>query len=118
DDYQTWEGRLSKSPEANQFRSLVSIPLKSDNGVVGVFGLAHTTEHQKFDETAVEILTRFAHLASIALVNARLYEAAQKEITERKQAEEKFRILFAASPDAIVVIDPSQPGWPIVDCNE
>lgn len=118
EDYQTWEGRIAKSPGASRLRSLVSIPLKSENEVVGVFGLAHTTAEQKFDDTTVEILSRFAHLASIALDNARLYDAAQKEITERKQAEEKFRILFAASPDAIVLIDPYQPGWPIVDCNE
>ncbi|MCX6120741.1 MAG: PAS domain S-box protein [Ignavibacteriales bacterium] len=49
------------------------------------------------------------------------------DITERKLAEEArhiseklFRDLFNASPDAIVLIDPNNPGisWPIVDCNE
>ncbi len=39
---------------------------------------------------------------------------------ELPDTEEQFRQLFAASPDAIVLIDPSDPdvSWPIVDCNE
>jgi PAS domain S-box-containing protein len=50
-----------------------------------------------------------------------------RDITERKRAEEalneseeRFRRLFMASPDAIMLIDPSDPSgcWPIVDCND
>ncbi len=50
-----------------------------------------------------------------------------QDITERKQAEaalreseKRFRDLFLASPDAVMLIDPSDPeiDWPIVDCNE
>ncbi len=48
------------------------------------------------------------------------------DITARKATEaalhdneERFRILFERSPDAIVLIDPHHPriSWPIVDCN-
>jgi PAS domain S-box-containing protein len=54
-------------------------------------------------------------------------EELQAEISERKRAEkalyqgeERFRILFENSPDAITLIDPfdSSVSWPIVDCNE
>jgi PAS domain S-box-containing protein len=50
-----------------------------------------------------------------------------RDITDRRRAEqalheseERFRILFHHSPDAIVLLDPSvdDPSWPIVDCNE
>jgi PAS domain S-box-containing protein len=48
------------------------------------------------------------------------------DLTERKHAEaalaeseQRFRQLVAATPDAVVVIDPSHPvNWKIVDCNE
>jgi two-component system, sensor histidine kinase and response regulator len=49
------------------------------------------------------------------------------DITERKKAETAleqsetlFRALFDLSPDAVVVIDPHDPGglWPIIDCNQ
>lgn len=117
DDYQAWKGRLEK-PGYAELKSVVTVPLKLGDQVIGVFGLAHTDPERKFDEATIEVLTRFAHLASIALDNARLYQAAQQEIAERKQAEERFHSLFAASPDAILVLDPHQPGWTIVDCNQ
>lgn len=117
DDYQTWGNRLAK-PGVAQVRSLVTIPLKSGAQVVGVFGLANTDVNERFDETDVNVLSRFAHLASIALDNARLYAAAEQELAERAQAEDRFHRLFAASPDAILLLDPNQPDWPIVDCNQ
>jgi len=49
------------------------------------------------------------------------------DITDRKQAEnalreseKRFHHLFSASPDAIMLLDPTDPsgGWPIVNCNE
>lgn len=117
DDYQLWGNRLNKQG-TNEVRALISVPLMLQDQIIGVFGLAYTDPEQKLDETKSEILTRFGNLAAIAINNARLYDAAQKELAERKQAEEKFRILFAASPDAIILIDPNQPEWPIVDCNQ
>lgn len=50
-----------------------------------------------------------------------------RDITARKRAEEslqeseeRFRQLFAASPDAILLLDPTDQAsrWPIVDCNQ
>jgi len=49
------------------------------------------------------------------------------DITEKKktkaallETQERFRRLFTASPDAILLIDPYDPNvpWPIIDCNE
>lgn len=51
----------------------------------------------------------------------------QEELSERQRlvqslrdSEARFRLLFEASPDAILLIDPNDPNtsWPIVDCNE
>jgi len=90
DDYQTWQGHLAK-PGNDQLHSIVAIPLKSGDEVIGVFGVAHTEAPRRFDETDVEMLTRFANLASIALDNARLYAAAEQEIAERQRASEQLR---------------------------
>jgi PAS domain S-box-containing protein len=54
-------------------------------------------------------------------------ERLQRELLERQRveaavraSEERFRILFEHSPDAILLIDPHGPNghWSIVDCNE
>lgn len=87
EDYRTWSGQVL-NPEFRIFRALVGVPLKSGQQVMGVIGLARIEEGQRFEEEEVELLSRFAELASIALDNARLYTAAQQELAERKRAEE------------------------------
>ena len=72
--------------------------------------------------------------ASRADVPAGRIYAAARDITERKlaeaqmeevnaalaESEQRFRLLYENSPDAIVMIDPHAPdgSWPLVDCNE
>jgi signal transduction histidine kinase len=51
-------------------------------------GLAYLEEARTFGTEEIDLLTRFAQLASIALDNARLYNASQQELTERARAEE------------------------------
>ncbi|MCX6027107.1 MAG: PAS domain S-box protein, partial [Chloroflexi bacterium] len=82
--------------------------LTVDDKTIGVFSVtgAGLTEA---DNPAV---TTFARQAAIAVQNARLYEQAQQEIAERKQAEGRLaaseaelRALFAAMTDAVIVYD-------------
>jgi PAS domain S-box-containing protein len=49
----------------------------------------------------------------------RVVERVRAEAAMR-ESEERFRVLFEHSPDAIILIDPHHPhiSWPIVDCNE
>ncbi|HEY6871997.1 MAG TPA: PAS domain S-box protein [Geobacteraceae bacterium] len=109
DDYQAWSGRLP-DPAREVLRAMIGVPLTSGNEVVGVIGLARMEEGKCFGEEEVDILTRFAELASLALDNARLYEAAREELRERKRAEEQLRKLSHAveqSPVSVVITDPA-----------
>ncbi len=70
----------------------------------------------------IETLGRFAHLAAIALDNARLYNAAQEEIRERREAEEalrgseaRYRQMFENHQAVQILIDPMT--GMIVDAN-
>jgi PAS domain S-box-containing protein len=92
EDYSAWPDRAT-SFEHIPFHAVVGTPLTSGTEVVGVLGLAHVDKNKKFGEDEIESLARFAQLASIALDNARLYDAAQEEIVERKRAEEAVRQL-------------------------
>src|SRR5262249_14342160 len=69
------------------FRAVVGVPLTSGGQVAGVLGLAYLELGRTFGDEAIEVLTRFAQLASIALDNARLYDSARREVEERKRAE-------------------------------
>ncbi|MFL5732580.1 MAG: ATP-binding protein [Chloroflexia bacterium] len=75
------------------FRAVVGVPLTSGGQVAGVLGLAYLEPGRTFGDEAIEVLTRFAQLASIALDNARLYDSARREVADRKRAEEEIRRL-------------------------
>ncbi|MEI6305849.1 MAG: PAS domain S-box protein [Deltaproteobacteria bacterium] len=107
DNYQTWPGRL-QDPQRDVLRAMMGVPLTSEGSVIGVIGLAYVDEENRFDDTKIALLSRFAELASLALDNARLYETMQKELSERVRMEEnlrKFSFAVDQSPISIVITD-------------
>jgi PAS domain S-box-containing protein len=108
-NYQDWENNIPKYASAG-VRSVMGVPLKSGQVVIGVLALAHTEAGKMFTPEQQTLLERFAALASVALDNARLYEQAQKELQDRRNtesalrsSEELFHKVFQASPVAIVI---------------
>ena len=91
EDYPTWAGRLLLTLNS-PLHATVGVPLTSGSQVVGVIALAYLEPERRFGEAEVEILSRFAQLASVALENARLYAAAQAELAERKRAQEELEL--------------------------
>ena len=92
--------------------SVIGIPLKSAQEVQGVIGLAALDPQKRFGPTDVEVLSRFAELALVALDKAKLYEDLKRELAERQRAEavvrdseKRYRSLLESSPDPIVVYD-------------
>jgi signal transduction histidine kinase/CheY-like chemotaxis protein/HPt (histidine-containing phosphotransfer) domain-containing protein len=88
DDYDAWSGR-SPNFDYNVVRAVMGVPLKSGLQVVGVIGTAYGVESGRtFGDKEIELLSRFAQLASIALDNARLYQEAQRARREAEAASE------------------------------
>ncbi|GAB4426212.1 MAG: hypothetical protein Fur0044_24240 [Anaerolineae bacterium] len=110
DNYDRWAER-SLHFDYNVVGAVVGLPLKSAGEVVGVLGVACPPDSpRQFDRREVELLDRFAQLASIALDNARLYTAMQRELSQRQQAVEalqeselRYRRLIELSPEMIAV---------------
>ena len=110
-NYSDWEGHSTKFDQAEIF-AVIGVPLFSASHVVGVLGLGHFEADKKFSEGQIEILNRFAQLASIALEHARLYDISQKELVERKQVEESLResektmrLIIDTALDAVITMD-------------
>ena len=111
EDYQTWPGRLSDKV-LDSLHSIVGIPLKDKQRVLGVIGLAHVEVDKHFSGEDIAALERFAALALIALEKARLYSDVLHELAERKrteavlrESERRYRTFLESSPDPIVVYD-------------
>jgi len=96
DDYRDWPDRLESYDDAG-FRAAVGVPLRAGGELAGVIGIARQ-EARPFDASQVALLERFAGLASLALENARLYEALSR-------SEELYRQIVESSTELIALVD-------------
>ncbi len=91
-------------------RSIAGLPLIARGKLRGVLYL-HSLRQAAFHDQ-LSLLTTFANHAAVAIENARLYEALEQELAERKQAEEALRAseeytrnIIASSLDTIIAVD-------------
>jgi PAS domain S-box-containing protein len=74
-------------------RSYLAVPVKSRSGeVMGGLFFGHA-EPKRFTARHEDLLLGIAGQAAIGIDNARLYDAAQREIAERKEAEKHRELL-------------------------
>jgi len=123
-DYQKWDGRAKdRHLERDSIQAIIGLPLKSGSEVVGVIGLGFREEKKSFSQDELDVMERLADFASIALDNAKLYQALQTELEERKrietalrESEINYRGIFDSVNDLIFVVD-AQTGK-IIDANQ
>lgn len=114
---------------------LRAIPISFAGGPAIQFVMRDITERKNAQEKIHQLLAQVARQRGDLEVRVAerteelngLNQRLQNELIERNQlmhslhdSEERFRMLFDASPDAIFLIDPHNPDtlWPIVDCNQ
>jgi PAS domain S-box-containing protein len=109
-DYGTWEKGLQEFIDAG-FKAVMGVPLKVGNTIIGVLAISHTEAGRLFTQEQINLMERFAALASLAIDNARLHELAQTELQERRNteaalrsSEERFRKVFNNSYIAITIV--------------
>jgi signal transduction histidine kinase len=110
EDYAAWENALPEFVSAG-FGSVMGMPLKVGDAVIGVLVVAHAEPGRAFLREQVSLMERFASLASLAIDNARLYDRLQRELLERRDTEsalqeneERMRAILASIPDMIFEI--------------
>ncbi len=111
EEYQTWPGR-SFHYEGDPVGPALGVPLKSGAEIIGVIGLTRAPRSVPFNRGELELMNRFAQLASIALDSARLHTSLQQELAGRVRAQEalqaseaRFRAVFEGAGIGIAVAD-------------
>jgi signal transduction histidine kinase/DNA-binding response OmpR family regulator len=83
-------------------RSYLAVPVKSREGdVLGGLFFGHS-QTDIFDTVAEERAVALASHAAIALDNARLFEAAERELQQRRRAEAQLQALNATLEERVV----------------
>jgi PAS domain S-box-containing protein len=90
-DYRVWSEALSTALVRTGVTASMAEPLLYRDTLVGVINVVHTDGRATFTEHDAHTLRLFANQAAIAIENARLHEAAQREIHERQQTESTLR---------------------------
>ena len=92
--YCDWEGRV-RLPFFDVIKAAMVVPLLHHGEVIGVIGLDYVEEDRFFDESQVEMLSRFAELASLVLVNAQQYSDVKQELVMREQELSQMQQMLA-----------------------
>jgi PAS domain S-box-containing protein len=99
------------SYESGRIRSWLGVPLMAKDQVIGMIALDRV-EVRPYTAEESELAMAFANQAAMAIENARLYQAAQRELAERKQVEEalqrsktEWESTFDAMSDWVGLID-------------
>jgi PAS domain S-box-containing protein len=105
-DYWRWSGRSAKYAGV-EVHAVMAAPLLIGQRLVGAFACLDDDPERQFGADDLRLLSLFTPQAAIAIENARLYTAAQRQ-------KQHFEDLVLNSPVAIVTLDTSHH---IVSCN-
>lgn len=122
DDYSQFDGRVF-SPHNLHLKCLAAIPLKADARIIGAIVVAFADPGRLLTEEETELLRRIAEIASMAIDDALMVRSYQRELAERRRAEEaaraaetKYRTIFNTVADGINIHDAAT--GKILDLNE
>lgn len=97
DEYHEWLERSTAYTDV-RVHAVMAAPLLIGQRLVGAFACVHDDPARKFGPEDVRLLTLFTPQAAVAIENARLYTAAQRQ-------KQYFEDLVLNSPVAIVTLD-------------
>lgn len=104
-----------QSVVAYNLRSILCVPLKLKDVIVGVVYTDHRIQSGIFSESDSEIVLSFANQAAIALENARLYASVKKSLTEVTELKQLMSDVFSSIASGVITTNQSEE---VIFCNQ
>ena len=89
---------LEKIKTAYLVQSLVYVPLKFNNTVIGVLGVDNRQHRLPFTERDILLISLLADYAAVAIENARLFKASE-------EGRSKFEAVLSNMDDSLMILD-------------
>lgn len=93
-------------------KSVLEIPMQVGGQIIALATIWESRRRREFTAEEISLCQSIAQQAAIAIENARLYNQAQQEITERKraeqalrQSEQKYRTLIESMNEGLTQVD-------------
>ncbi|TKJ29503.1 MAG: hypothetical protein CEE40_08365 [Chloroflexi bacterium B3_Chlor] len=84
--------------------SEIAVPIKKDSTVLGVLNV-ESTAAEPLSVADLRLISSMGHQVSVAIQNAQLYQAAQRELAERKRAQEAYRAVVEHSLQGLAIFE-------------
>ena len=89
------DGEIVKGPpppgeQEDSTKSALYVPMKIEGQTIGVMQL-QSLRLDAYTQEDIDLIAAVANVAAVAVQNARLYAAVQRELTERQRAEEALK---------------------------
>lgn len=97
-----------------QLRSILAVPLKIRDEVIGVVYCDNRFVVGLFKQHERDLLTAFANQAAVAIQNARLFEETQAQLMEQHALRELKENVFTSISSGVITLDGQNI---ITDCN-
>lgn len=94
-----------QSVMAYQLRSILCVPLKLKDQIIGVIYADNRMHTGIFTESARELLTAFANQTAVAIENARLFESVRSALAETTELKALMDNVFESIASGVITTD-------------
>lgn len=91
----------------NNLRSILCVPLKNKNDLIGIIYADNRTRSGVFGARERDLLTAFANQAAIAIENARLFESTRSTLTQVSSLKGLMDKVFTSIASGVITTDES-----------
>lgn len=88
-----------------QLRSILCVPLAVKGDVTGAIYVDNRIKAGMFKEQDRDFLVSFAHMAAVAIENARLFKRVQSNLAEANRLRELMDNVFASVASGVITVD-------------
>jgi adenylate cyclase len=99
---------------SKQLRSILAVPLKLREQVIGVVYADNRFQTALFKPSDLEMLNNFASQASVALENARLFDEARRKVNEVSAIRDRMDNIFTSIDSGIITLNEDEL---VIVCN-